>query len=54
MENLELLNVGQMLLVGFWGTCVIMFFSTILYIVVKGIHHVVMKNINRMRKHFIR
>jgi hypothetical protein len=58
MENLvntiNGMNVGQVLLFGFWATCVIGFFSTISYIFVMGVHSFIMKNINKVRSHFIK
>ena len=58
MENLvntiNGMNVGQVLLFGFWATCVIGFFSVVSYVFVMGIHNFIMKNINKVRSHFIK
>jgi hypothetical protein len=58
MENLvntiNGMNVGQVLLFGFWATCLIGFFSVVSYVVVMGVHSFIMKNINKVRSHFIK
>jgi len=58
MENLvntiNGMNVGQVLLFGFWATCVIGFFSVVSYVFVMSIHNFIMKNINKVRSHFIK
>ena len=58
MENLvntiNGMNVGQVLLFCFWATCLIGFFSVVSYVVVMGVHSFIMKNINKVRSHFIK
>ena len=58
MENLvntiNGMNVGQVLLFGFWATCLIGFFSVVSYVVVMGVHSFIMKNINKLRSNFIK
>jgi len=58
MENLvntiNGMNVGKVLLFGFWATCLIGFFSVVSYVVVMGVHSFIMKNINKVRSHFIK
>ena len=58
MENLvntiNGMNVGQVLLFGFLATCLIGFFSVVSYVVVMGVHSFIMKNINKVRSHFIK
>ena len=58
MENLvntiNGMNVCQVLLFGFWATCLIGFFSVVSYVVVMGVHSFIMKNINKVRSHFIK
>jgi len=58
MENLvntiNGMNVGQVLLFGFWATCLIGFFSVVSYVVVMGVHSFIIKNINKVRSHFIK
>ena len=54
MENLSNIvsgmDLGMTLLFGFWATCLIGFCS----VVVMGVHSFIMKNINKVRSHFIK
>ena len=54
VNSLNGMNVGQILLFGFWATCVIGFFSAIGYMIVIRTHYFIMKNIDRVRSHFIK
>lgn len=47
LNLLSELNIGQILLLGFWGTCVVVFYSLILYIISIGIRNL---TINLYRK----
>ncbi len=47
LNLLSELNIGQILLLGFWGTCVVIFYSVILYIISIGIRNL---TINLYRK----
>ena len=47
-------GIGMLLLFGFWATCVIGFFSVVSYVFVMSIHNFIMKNINKVRSHFIK
>ena len=47
LNLLSELNIGQILLLGFWGTCVVIFYSVILYIISIGIRNLI---INLYRK----
>lgn len=39
LNLLSELSIGQILLLGFWGTCVVIFYSLILYIISIGIRN---------------
>ena len=47
LNLLSELNIGQILLLGFWGTCVVIFYSVILYFISIGIRNL---TINLYRK----
>jgi hypothetical protein len=58
MENLlnviSGMDVGMTLLFGFWATCLIGFVSVVGYVIVMGVHSFIMKNINKVRSHYIK
>jgi len=58
MENLlnviSGMDIGMTLLFGFWATCVIGFCSVVSYVIIMGVHSFIMKNINKVRSHFIK
>lgn len=41
MMNLELFNVGQLLLLGFWGFCLLGFVSAVVYTIVSYVIHTI-------------
>lgn len=47
LSQLSELNIGQMLLLGFWGTCVVMCYSLIMYtffqFIKEGISNIIRK-----------
>ena len=47
LSQLSELNIGQMLLLGFWGTCVVMCYSLIMYtffqFIKEGISNIIKK-----------
>ena len=58
MENLlnviSGMDVGMTLLFGSWATCLIGFVSVVSYVIVRGVHSFIMKNINKLRSNFIK
>lgn len=43
------MNLGQLLLVGFWGTCVVAFYSLIAYTIFMGVKEFVMNIVKKER-----
>lgn len=47
-------NLGIVLLLGFYVTCLVGFVSVVIYGVVIGVHSYVMEKIEKVRNHFVK
>jgi len=45
-------QIGIILLVGFWGMCVLGFYLSLMYFIVMGVHSFIMEKIKKVRSQY--